>query len=621
MMKNILFLAALLVLVVPVAVAEETVDLSSIQWETNMDEPLIGDPKAIRGGTLRDFLGAYPLTFRLMGPNSNDAFAGWNRSYTMAFGLTWRHPQTDNIIPCMATSWSVQPDNETVYYKLDPDARWSDGKPVTADDYVFCFEMMKSELIVDPFYNNLIDVYYESVDKIDDYTLRIVGKKESWRPLEDYSLFPMPRHAIHLGPDWVKEANNTFQVAAGPYVVTEAVPGKRVVLERVKNWWGDKKRYFTGMYNVEKIHLVVISDVDRAFDYFQKGEISMYRIASAKRWETEMDFEALRKGWVHKKRVFVEFPQGMYGMAMNLEFPLFQNRDFRKALQYLFNFDVINHELMYDAYYRISSAFEGTEYANPDVKPYPFDPRKAREHLQTAGFTKRGPDGVLVDAKGNRASFTFTYGSKTLERHLTVIKEMYKKAGIEMNLNVLEPATAFERGLERKYEMTLMSRTSGFYPEPHQYFGSVFKKSTNNNNIWGFGSEETDQLIETYRFNLDKEKRLEAMCKLDALIHDEAFYIPFWTGPYIRFVYWDSVCWPDNYLPLRTEQISDWQVFWIDPKKEERLKQAMAKGEGLGEDTVVDVDPYGVKKKVEGRSKEGSDAKVTPKPAEPAKAP
>ena len=100
------------------------------------------------------------------------------------------HPVTDKFIPMMATHWSIQPDRKTIYFKLDPDARWSDGKPVTADDYVFTLEMMRSKFIVDPFYNTYAEEYFESVDKIDDHTIRIVGKRPSWRPLYDYVALP-----------------------------------------------------------------------------------------------------------------------------------------------------------------------------------------------------------------------------------------------------------------------------------------------------------------------------------------------------------------------------------------------------------------------------------------------
>ena len=97
------------------------------------------------------------------------------------------------------------------------------------------------------------------------------------------------------------------------------------------------------------------------------------------------------------------------------------------------------------------------------------------------------------------------------------------------------------------------------------------------------------------------------MCELDAIIQDEAFYLPFWQVPFLRLIYWDHVQWPAFFLPKRQDTpLYDWQVFWIDEAREVRLKNAMAKGLGLGEDKVVDVDPYGVKAALEAAARPGS---------------
>jgi microcin C transport system substrate-binding protein len=145
--------------------AQEPVRLPpGIVWETNYEEPPIGSADAIKGGTFNDWMTSYPLTFRLVGPNSLDAFANYNRLFTMEFSLVKRHPITDAYIPWMATAWSVQPDQKTVYVKLDPDARWSDGEPITADDWVFTYEMMQSPHIVDPGVASIAEETWESVD-------------------------------------------------------------------------------------------------------------------------------------------------------------------------------------------------------------------------------------------------------------------------------------------------------------------------------------------------------------------------------------------------------------------------------------------------------------------------
>ncbi|MCA9755288.1 MAG: ABC transporter substrate-binding protein [Candidatus Eisenbacteria bacterium] len=573
------------------------VDPASIDWDTNEDAPIIGNPDAPQGGTWHDWMGSYPLTFRLQGPDSNDSFAGWNRSFTMDFSLVRLHPVTDEFIPCLATHWKVMDDNQTIYYKLDPDARWSDGEKITAHDFEFCYDMMLSPHIVDPFYNTHFDEYYSAVEAVDDYTLRIVGKRESWRPLYDYGLWPMPRHIFEgkLDENWVRNFNLQFQVAAGPYVIKETENGQRVVFERIRPWWGDEKRYFKGLYNVDKIDLMVVLDSDRALDHFKKGELSHFRVTTAKTWAQDMEFESIQKGWVHKKRVFIDYPQGLYGFAMNLQKPIFQNKDFRKAVQYGFDFDEINKNLMFNAYFRAVSAFEGTEYENPNLKPYGFDPAKVREHLAAAGYKTRGKDGIFQKADGSRAAFTLMYGQPGLERHFTVVKQKYAGLGIDVQLQQLEPGTAFQRGLEREYEMTIMSRTTNLFPSPHQYFASEYIKTTNNNNIWAFGTPHTDELIDVYRFDMDKQKRIDAMWELDSIIQDEAFYAPFWQAPFVRLLFWDYVVWPDGFFPRRFEQITDWQVMAIDTEKEKALAEAMKSGKALVRDEIVDVDRWGVK--------------------------
>lgn len=596
-MKRTLLALVGLVFAASTATAE---DLSNIQWVTNMDDPPIGDPSALKGGTLYTYTTAYPLTFRPVGPNSNDGFASYRRR--MAFmeeGLVTLHPVTDNWIPWLATHWAVASDSRTVYYKLDPDVRWSDGEPVTADDYVFAWKFLQREDIVDPFWNEYTKDYYEEVAKLDEYTIKIVGKFESWRPIADFNLFPLPKHFIEPGPDWVKDANNVFPLNLAPYQITEAVTNQYVVYTRQDEWWGDKKHYMQGLFNPKKVHIWIIGDPDAGFDRFRKGDLSFYQVFTAKKWAQEMEFDAVKKGWVHKKRIFIDYPQGLYGFAMNLEVPLFQNKDFRKAIQYLFNFDQINDKLMFNAYYRAVSNFVGTEYANPDLKPYGFDPRKAREHLDKAGFTQKGSDGILTRSDGTRASFTLTYGAPGLEKHMTVIKQVMQRFGVEMNLRLMERGTAFNRGLEREYEVMILSRTAGFWPGPHQYYASIFKETRNNNNVFAFGTAYTDSLIDIYRFNSDKSARIAAMHELDAIIQDEAFYVPFWYAPFIRLLYWDYVQWPETFLPKRIEQLTDWWVYWIDTKKEAALKEAMKNNRAYPEDTIIDVDPYGIQERIQ----------------------
>ncbi len=601
---------------VPVALPPDII------WETNNEDPLIGSEKALRGGRLTVSMGSYPLTLRLMGPNNNDAFANWNQQFTSGFGLVSRHPNTDHFIPMMATHWSVQADQQTIYFKLDKDARFSDGHPITADDYVFTWRMMQSKFIVDPFYNSYAEQYLRSVDKIDDYTLRIVGTRRSWRPLADYAgLWPTPRHATVLDDTWVDRTTNQPQIAPGPYVISDMVRGESITFKRVPNWWGDKKRYFIGQYNFDEIQIRIIQQ-DRELDYLRRGELDLMQEASARNWAEGYNFPAIQNGWIRRTRAFVDQPSGVSGFIMNLEAPIFQNRDFRIAMAHLFNFDRLNRNVMFNAYFRKRSFFDGTEFANPNVKPYEFDPAKAREHLALAGyrrpsdigghgfwanvrnaargliFARSDSDDVLVNEKGEPARFTVNYSAKSLERHLTVIQQDFRRAGIDMRLQLLEPGTSFQRSLERKFEMVFQGMTSGLYPSPRQYLHSEYKKERNNNNFWGFGTQEVDDLIKTYEESMDADARRDALWRVDQIVHDEGIYIPFWDAPFQRLVYWDYLQFPESFLPRRTEAYMYWMVYWIDPAKRKALEEAMRDNRALPAKDV-DVDYFHVRDKLQ----------------------
>ena len=126
-----------------------------------------------------------------------------------------------------------------------------------------------------------------------------------------------------------------------------------------------------------------------------------------------------------------------------------------------------------------------------------------------------------------------------------------------------------------------------------------FKATTGNNNIWGFEDDEVDELIQVYQDDLDPAARLEAMYRIDEIVHEEAFYIPFWDAPYTRLVHWDYVQFPEFYFPRKnqTNNITDWMVYWIDPERRARLEQAMASGEALPLDDELDKDYYGIRER------------------------
>jgi microcin C transport system substrate-binding protein len=344
---------------------------------------------------------------------------------------------------------------------------------------------------------------------------------------------------------------------------------------------------------------------------------------SSRAWYEEYTFPAVQNGWLRRARVFLQMPEGVGGLHMNLQAPIFQNKDFRKAMQHLFNFDRLNRNLLYGEGIPKVSFFEGTEYRNPNLTPYEFNPAKAEEYLARAGyyrpdnlhggnllqnvgnvvrglmFTRSDTDSILVNDQGQRASFTVTYGRKAYEPHLTIIQQDFRRAGIDMRLQLLEPGAAFERALERKYEMTLTLWGAGIYPSPRQYLHTENRDGINNNDIWGFGTEEVDRYIETFEKDLSFENRLNAIHRIDEIVQDEAFYIPFWSTPFIRLVHWDYLQFPEFYLPKRAQNHIEYMVYWIDPEKKAALETAMRDNIPYEVDKNLDKDFYGIREQLQ----------------------
>ena len=155
---------------IPFPLTKETLP-NDLKWENGIDQPIFADPSAKKGGVYHSYIVSFPQTFRQIGPSSNSSFRSELDGNTL--GLTDIHPVTGKLYPVLAKEWAIGKDKRTVYYKIDPDARWSDGVPVTADDFVYYIQLRRSAGIVDAWYNDYYAKQIEEVLKFDDYTIAI----------------------------------------------------------------------------------------------------------------------------------------------------------------------------------------------------------------------------------------------------------------------------------------------------------------------------------------------------------------------------------------------------------------------------------------------------------------
>lgn len=229
-------------------------------WQTNTSFELIGDPHAVKGGVLRNYVPDFPGTLRIEGPESNSAF---NYSVTvLAYeGLLSLHPVTLEYMPSLATHWQVSPDKMTFRYRINPNAKFSDGTPVTAEDVVATYDFNMDKTLQSPS-NQLTFGKLDRPVAESKYMVRVHAKELNWRNFLYFSgMNIFPAHVLKdvNGERYLKEYNYKLLPGSGPYTILEADmnKGKSISARRRKDYWAEKARANVGSNNFDELRFVL----------------------------------------------------------------------------------------------------------------------------------------------------------------------------------------------------------------------------------------------------------------------------------------------------------------------------------------------------------------------------
>ncbi len=240
------------------------------EWVTKTDFPLIGDPHAKKGGTLRYAISSYPATFRTHGPNSNDAFI------TLMSGLVYQnlvslHPNTLEFIPDLAEAWEIQDDKKTFLFRLNPKARWEDGKPVTPEDVVFSYEIIVDPKTEDPYGADLFTRLFEKPEIVDERTVKFKAKTLHWRNFIfcGANIPILPAHTFR-GKNYLEDLNWDLPNGSGPYKLWEFRKGQNIIFQRRDDFWAKDERGYQGLYNFDQIKFIVVRDENLMFEQFKE---------------------------------------------------------------------------------------------------------------------------------------------------------------------------------------------------------------------------------------------------------------------------------------------------------------------------------------------------------------
>jgi microcin C transport system substrate-binding protein len=568
-----------------------------LEWVTNEEDPVYASPEAQRGGTFRGFLQGFPLTLRMYGPDANsDDFVLYKRANFLS--LLDIHPNTLNFVPSLATHWAFGADGKTVYYKLNPNARWSDGTPIVADDYLFFRDFQLSPFTVEPFGANTFTNIIVAVRKHDDYTISVEGAsaKPKNELLYEYSLPPMARHFHKLDEKWVQDYDWRIEPNTGPYQIAALEKGRYIELKRVQNWWGDELKYNKNRFNVDTIRLDVIRDQDVAYEYFLRGDLDRYLFEiSPARWHEKARGEIFDRGYAGRIQFYNDIPRRARGLWLNLDDPLLADKNLRLGLAYALNMDRVLATVFRNDYERLNQAYQGYYwgYSDDAIKALPFDLAKANQYFDASGWTQRGPDGIRMK-DGQRLAVSISYGTDDHSPWLIVVREEAKKAGIELNLQLLDPAAWGRQIQEKKHQIVVLTLGAGLTPSYWQASHSENAHKPNTNNLTNTDDPEIDRLIDEYEVATDLETRVDLSHRIQHLLADQVAFIPLFNIPYIRETYWRWLKLPESHsVRIADDSLGIFDpvglgLFWIDEQAKAETLEAQASGRTFPPVDIVD---------------------------------
>jgi microcin C transport system substrate-binding protein len=582
---------------------------ADLVWEDGMDLPDLGSPQAKKGGTFSYFIDDFPRTLRVAGPDSNGSF----RPYILddnAMRFAQRHPDDTSIgpngfryFPGIAKQWAVDRTNAQVFVRIDPAARWSDGEPITVDDVLFMFYIYQSPHLRSPWYENWYNRSYTHVTRYDDLTFAIgVSERKPDMASRVLELEPMPAHFFReFGPDYPERYQWRFKPTSGAYMVRDEdiKKGSSITLTRVPNWWANDKKFWRYRYNFDRIRLTVIRDTPKALEAFRKGELDWFAVTQPDYWYEKLpDSDPLvQSGYVAKNTFYNQLPRPTYGLWMNESRPLLDNRDVRVGIQYATDWDRVIKEYFRGDYVRMRTTSDGYgDFTEPTIVPRGYSVEKALESFAKAGFTKRGPDGILVNDKGEKLSFTLTTGYDNLRDVLTILREQAGKAGLEFRLEVLDGTAAWKKVQEKKHDimLTAFSVSAEMYPRYWETYHSVNaydraflpdgspnpdrKPKPNTNNLQCIAIPELDEKIERYRASEDVDEMRRLAFEMEHILYDDASFSPGFAFPFYRTAYWRWLKWPEGFNVKISRRSEEYNLSWIDQDEKKAVEEARKAG-------------------------------------------
>ena len=549
-------------------------------WESNMTFQAMGSKEAVKGGRMVMEIPSWPATLRLQGKDYNTEFNYRARDLCQDT-LLHLHDSTLEYVPGLATHWRISEDKATYTFRINPKARWSDGKEVTSADVLATFHLLMDDGILFPS-NKIVFGKFDPPVAVSKYIVQVHVREESWRNFLYFgsSMTIMPAHQISIpGAEYLREYQNKYHAVTGPYTLDAAglEMNRSASLVRRDDWWDKDNPAWVGMWNIDEFKFVVVTDRQMAFEKTKKGEIDYYVIPKAQWWAEELvpeKVDAVRRGLLQKRKFYNAAPVGTTGLALNMTRPPLDDLNVRKALAHLRNRELMMDQLFFGEYEPLDSYWQYGEYRNPNNGRTAFDSFEAVSLLEKSGWTETDSEGYRKKG-GKRLELSLDYRSELSEPSLTIFQEDCKKAGIKINLQRVDNAAFWKNLRQREYDIANQAWGALVFPNPETSWNGKLAAQVDNNNVTAFSDPRVDELLVEYDRCYEPGRRAEIIREIDGIVFAAHPYVLDWYSPAQRVVYANKYSMP-NFGVWRTKDRTDMMYcWWQDPEKARLYEEAL----------------------------------------------
>jgi len=565
------------------------------------------NPDAPKGGEISEWA---PGTFDSMNPFSVKGVAGALSSMSYESILTGTADEIGASYCLICSTLEYPEDRSWVIFNLRPEAKFSDGSPLTAEDVLFSFETFRTKGLSD--FRKVFNEQVEGAEVLDAHRIKFTFKPGvPTRDLpQDVGGLPILSKAQYESQKLdMEESTLTPYLGSGPYVLDKMKPGEQLIFRRNPDYWGKDLPIMQGQANFDSIRIEYFADSIPAFEAFKGGAYTFRAENSSKSWATGYDFPGIKDGSVVK----AELPSGAkangQAFLFNLRRDKFKDPRVREAIGLMFNFEWSDQTLFYGLYARINSVWENSWLAatgapSPEeaallqplvdagdlpaailTDPARMAPvsgesqldrknlRKASALLDDAGWPV-GSDGIRRNDKGETLRVEFLNDNPSFDRVISPYVENLKALGVDAELVNVDPAQMESRTRPPVYDFDVITGNarSGYFSgsDLKQYYGSATADESVFN-VMGLKSPAVDKLIDVVMAAKTKDTLTVATKALDRVLRAEDFWVPQWYKNVNTVAYYDIYDHPANLPPFALGELDFW---WFDAAKAEKLKAA-----------------------------------------------